>query len=116
MNGINDWKLYAIVALVAAMSGIGVPRLLPDVAYRPDPWTGRDAKAAHERLERDLMKHVESQLSLHELRLLSNMPGAGTRQRIVALEREMSKVSPGFIPGAFNFSHSRNGGGGSGGE
>jgi hypothetical protein len=120
----TDYRLYVVVAMVSLLGG-GSGNLMSDtlspskphltpaqieqiaVAVRPDPFTGKDARALQQDLAGRIMdakQHTIGVLMNHvcnQIRLLrAEMPPEQTRDRVLALEAELRKLSKSFSPPA----------------
>jgi hypothetical protein len=83
-----DWRIAIAIAIVAGVfGGTTVPHLSPGTV-RPDPFTGKDAKAMEERITKLFMHQHE----VLKLQLNSRIPPESVRSRIESLEHAMDEV------------------------
>jgi hypothetical protein len=106
-----DYRTLLLAAIAGLLGGVLPPAVDPQ-RYRPDPFTGADARA----LEQHLEQEIERRLELLERELLLALPPDGTRNRILALEDAMRQALPGWRPPTSRFGTTSAALGGGGGE
>lgn len=89
----RDWRLVVLAMVLGTAGGSAAPILAPNWV-RPDPFKGVDSRLLEARLE----ANVEKRMAILEYKLKRTLPPGPTRDRIRALEEQMRKIIPSYLP------------------
>lgn len=101
MDRING-RVLALSIIAGTVGGGTVQIVIPSAlqeSARPDPFKGADAKIMEARILAEMGKRFE----LLELQMRASLPPEPTRQRILALEEQMKKILPHWVPPTARF-------------